>query len=123
MHLVKNARSSYSEFTENAKQAKQLTAKRKLQSEADEIKKKKAKLDLSVISDQIIEEEHKLQAAHNILGNGSEMLKAALDASPKFLKKKVIEANNLLQLGTDKIRSIECTIKDLRTQYDHLTFK
>lgn len=107
---------------ENEKHEKQQTAKRKVQNEADDIQKKKAKLDLSVIADKIIQEECKLQAAHNILNNGQEMLNTALKA-PKFLKTKVIEANNLLQLGTDKIKSIECTIKDLKTQRQHLTSK
>lgn len=115
MHFVKNARSSYAAFLENEKNEQQQTTKRKLQNEAVDLQKKKAKLDLSAIADKIIAEECKLQAAHNILNNGQEILNAALNA-PTFLKIKVIEANNLLQLGTDKIKTIECIIKDLKTQ-------
>lgn len=90
MHLVKNARSSYATFLENEKNKKQETAKRKLQNEADEVQKKKAKLDLSVIADKINQEECKLEAAHN---NGQEMLNTALNAKI-LVKSKVIEANN-----------------------------
>lgn len=79
----------------NEKNEQQQRAKRKFQSEADDLQNKKAKLDLSVIAYQIFEEEWKLQAARNILNNGQEMLNAELNA-PKFLNAKVIEAINLL---------------------------
>lgn len=100
---------------ENNKQAE----KRKRENENEVIKSKKARDDLSVIKEKILEEELKLQAAKRMLENGREKLNAAL-LQPKIEKVKMIEANDLIQFGTDKINRIEIVIASLIVDRDKL---
>ena len=69
--------------------------------------------------EKISEENCKLKAARNILENGRTMLNNAL-VNPSFQKTKVIEANDLIQMGSQKISNIEKKMFDLNTEADKM---
>lgn len=122
LNLTKNARSAYQTFLENEQSEKIVSAKRKMEMAENETKAKKAKQEMLSLNEQIAEEEIKLEAAKNILDSGHELLNSGLKETV-VKKAKIVEANSLIQLATEKMNTITPEIAALKAALEKLKKK
>lgn len=109
LELVRNARNAFQTYLDKQKETEKHVAAHHETDRTDQYSE-----EISGIERELENEQHRLQAAKNIVSSGREKLDAAI-SSNTFSKSKaeLAEAKSLIDFGTEKSEICEVKIKKL----------
>lgn len=118
LELVRNARIAFQTYLDKQKETEKHVADHKRKTDHQEFEgTHQYSAEISEIERELQNEQHRLQAAKNIVSSGREKLDAAI-SSNTFSKSKaeLAEAKSLIDFGTEKSEICEAKIKKLESK-------